>query len=478
MTKDTVRSIGLALGPVLALLMFTVTAADAPGPEAAQLSLSGRVVLAMMIWMATWWLLEAIPVAITALLPLLLLPISGVQKFGDVAVNYGHPIIFLALGGFALAAVVEKWQVHQIFANWILAIFGSSQRGLLTGFMLSSAFLSMWISNTATSIIMLPIALSLIARQTSNQKNFTPCLLLAICYACSMGGMTTLIGTTTNMFFAGYMQSEMGLEIGFLQWMMYSGPIALIMLGLIWLVLSYVIFPLTPRAGMPTDSRHVEFEAIKWNRDRLFTCAIFVAVALAWICLPLLRQIPGLKNLSMYIIAVIGLVLLFIIPAQSKPGQTLLDWPTANAKIPWGVLILIGGGLALAKAVSSFGVSEYLAFQVSSLNTLPVFLIFASIITLMVFLTELTSNVASATALTPVFASLAVALGLDPIFMIASITLAASCAFMLPVATPPNAVIFGSGEVKIQQMVKAGLVLNLSAILVISFWCYLFRMTI
>jgi len=488
LNPKTFQISGLVLGLFLALLVYIFAPAVATGidGDVHALSQNGRIILMMMTIMAVWWVLEVVPIYVTALLPLLILPITGAQSFAHTAVSYGHSIIFLALGGFVLAAALEKWNIHKKFANGVLSLVGNDPKRLIGGFMFAAAVLSMWISNTAAAIIMLPIALSVIHaddkapsvidaddKDSGHSKNFAPCLLLAICYSCSMGGMTTLIGTTTNMFFAGYMETVLGHEISFTRWMLFSGPVALIMLFLIWWLLTYVLLPVKMVSSREDQRVSYLQEPIPWTRDSIVTLCVFLLVALSWICMPLINKIPGLQHLTMYIVAILGVVLLFSIPAASQP-QGLLDWKTACEKIPWGVLLLIGGGLSLAKAFSNFGVSEYLALQVSGISVFPLIFIFLTIISLMVFLTEVTSNVASVTALTPVFAAMAFSLNIDSTVIVASITLAASCAFMLPVATPPNAVIFGSERIAMTQMVRTGFVLNIVGITVITLWCYFF----
>jgi sodium-dependent dicarboxylate transporter 2/3/5 len=470
------RNLSLAFGLVFALFIYIFIPEITTGADGSIFILSheGRVTLAMMCLMATWWILAVIPIYVTALIPLLILPITGNQSFYETTASYGHPIIFLALGGFILAAALERWDVHKKFANIILSITGNSPKRLVAGFMLASAILSMWISNTATAILMLPIALS-VSHTNEKEKNkidnFPACLLLGVCYACSIGGMSTLIGTTSNMFFAGYIESEMDHKISFIQWMIFSGPVAIIMLILSWWLLTHWLLPIGPE---PSDKKHHSKyiqDSIPWTRNSIATLLVFLFVALSWMFMPLINLIPGLQHLTMYIMAIIGIFLLFIIPSTEK-DQGLINWKTVHEKVPWGILLLIGGGLSLAKAFSKFSVTEYLVLQISDMSAFPLLFALMIIITLMVFLTEVTSNVASVTALTPIFAALGLSLGFDPILVVASITLAASCAFMLPIATPPNAVIFGSGRIQISQMIRAGFVLNIIAIIVITLWSY------
>ena len=482
MTGPTNRArasiIGLWAGPALAVLVYLLAPVEAGGAAAAvnPLSPAGRIVLALMCLMAVWWIFEAIPIYVTALVPLLVLPLTGVQSFADSAVTYGHPIIFLALSGFAIAAALERWGVHSRFAVAIVSVAGRHPRRIVAAFMIASALLSMWISNTATAILMLPVALSLIdspETRLGTNRNFAPCLLLAICYACSMGGMTTLTGTTTNMFLAGFLDSELGRPLTFATWLGFSGPIAFVMLLAIWFLLTFVLFPLRsePQASdVPAAAPDPE----PWTSGALRTACVFVCVASSWFALPLLAEIPGLQALDMYIVGVIGVLALFVLRAGGGDARPLLDWETAQRRVPWGILLLIGGGLALASAFSRFGVSEYLAQQVAGLNQLPLPLVMLAVVALMVFLTEVTTNVASLTALAPVFAAVAVTLGIEPAIIVALLALAASCAFMLPVATPPNAVVFGSERIRMAQMARAGFCFNVLAIVLITAWGWLF----
>ena len=447
----------LLAGPLLALAVYA-------GTSGAALDGEGRVVLALTAWMALWWITEAVPIAVTALLPMPVLALTGVQDFGTTSLSYGHKIIFLALSGFVLAAAVERWGIHRRVARVVLSVFGGSAGRLVAGFMIVSALLSMWISNTATCILMLPIALSVLGRDS--HPNLAPALLLGTAYACSMGGMTTLIGTTTNMFFAGYAEDSLGVPVAFLKWTAFSAPVALALGLVIWAVLTRVLFPVPGTLTAPPREA-----AEPWTAGAKGTVFVFALTALGWVFAPLLARLPGLSALSMYEVGMVALVALFVIPAGR--GERLMDWKTARSSVPWGVLFLIGGGLALAKAFTAFGVSEFLATQFASLGGLPGWALILLMVALMVFLTEVTSNVASLTALTPVLASVALAVGLPPILAVSAIALAASCAFMLPVATPPNAIAFGSDRVTMRQMVRAGVVLNLIAIPVVGLYAFL-----
>ncbi|MBL4861517.1 MAG: SLC13/DASS family transporter [Crocinitomicaceae bacterium] len=461
-------------GPVLAVLIYFMVPETLEKSDGTliELGYGGKTTAALVGWMVVWWLTEAIPLYITALLPLIVLPLSGQQSIAATSAPYGHRVIFLALGGFVLAAAIEKWHLHKKFAYFVIGLCGSEPRHIIAGFMIASAMLSMWISNVATAIIMLPVAMSIINLQdkdNADHKRFAVCLLLSICYSCSVGGMGTLIGTGPNMFFAAYMEGELQREFGFARWMGIAVPVILIFLPLMWLLLTRVLFPIS------SSAKQLVFEDVKnsepWDQGAKFTFAIFIVCALSWTFLPLIRQLPAAEHLTDTGIALIAVLFLFILPSDKGP---LLDWDYAVRKIPWGILILLGGGLCLAQAVSRFGVGELLAYQLSGLEQYPDAVIILAVVTLMVFFTEISSNIASVTALTPIFASIAVSMGLDPVKLIIPITMAASCAFMLPVATPTNTVIFGSGLVRIKDMARAGFVLNLVAILVIFIWTYFF----
>jgi len=461
-------------GPLLAILIYLLVPETLEKSDGTLLELGqgGKITSALAGWMIIWWVTDAIPLYITALLPLVVLPLSGIQSMAVTSAPYGHRLIFLALGGFMLAAALERWQLHKRFAHFVVGLCGTEPRNIVAGFMIASAMLSMWISNVATAIIMLPVAMSIINLQNNDspeRKRFAVCLLLSICYSCSVGGMGTLVGTGPNMFFAAFMEGSLQREIGFAQWMGIAVPVILIFLPLAWLLLTGPIFSIFSSQQQivfqqPSESEH-------WESGCKMTLAVFILTALCWISLPLIRQISGAVYLTDTGIALIAALLLFILP--SNKGR-LLDWDYVAGKVHWGVLLLLGGGLCLAKAISEFGVSELLAYQLSGLANYHDAVIVLAVIVLMVFLTEISSNIASVTALTPIFASIAISMGLDPVVLIIPITMAASCAFMLPVATPTNTIIFGSGMVRIKDMTRAGLILNLLAIVVIFVWVYFF----
>ncbi len=464
------RWYGLLGGPMLALLAATLVPQQFITLDGSELvlGLAGKITVALAVWMAVWWLTEAISIYATALLPLAVLPISGAQSINDAANAYAHPLIFLFLGGFILALALERWRLHRRFALFVLRLVGTQPRRLVGGFMIASAILSMWITNTATTIVMLPIALSVIAleRPDSPYKDrFALCLLLGIAYSASVGGIGTIVGTTPNMFAVSYMSTELGRNISFVQWMKIGVPLVLIFVPVIWLLLTRFIFPLPAQSA--ADDYDLDTSPEPWQRGAVLTLIIFALTALAWMTRPLLTQLPLLANLGDEGIAIIAALLLFTIPADRKQGKFLMDWDTA-VRVPWGVLLILGGGLCLAAAISANGIAELLATQLSAIGHIPPLMMTAVVVTLMIFITELTSNVATTTALVPIIAALATALGIDPLKLVVPATMAASCAFMLPVATPPNAIVFGSGLIRIPQMARAGFWLNLSGILIVT----------
>ena len=469
-----VRRVGLFSGPLVAALLYLLipeSIQDLEGSEL-QLGAAGRVTGAMTGWMAIWWMTEAIPIFITALLPAIVLPLTGAQDFFDTTAVYAHPLVFLALGGFVLALALERWSLHQRFATFVLSIVGSSPRRLVGGFMIVGATLSMWISNTAASVILLPVALSIIAANDENleyHSRFQMCLLLGTAYACSIGGMGTLIGTGTNVFLASFMESELQRDISFAGWMRLGVPLVILLLPLTWILLTRIIFPLPSK---PQKENQVPLPDLgAWSSAERRVFAVFCLAVIGWVGAPLLVRLPLLGNLSDPGVAMVCMLLLFLIPDGRDQGTALMDWDTA-VKLPWGVLLLLGGGLALAGAIEASGIGTALGVVSAGLRDVPPILIVAFSVTLMSFLTELTSNLASTATLVPVLAAMADGIGVDPLVLVIPTALAASCAFMLPVATPPNTIVFGSGMLRIPDMVRAGIWINILGILVMSLLAY------
>lgn len=467
------RWYGLVGGPILALVAALSVPAEivTTTGQALALGYPGKVTAGLAVWMACWWLTEAISIYATALLPLAILPLSGAQSVDRVAEAYAHPLIFLFLGGFIVALALERWHLHKRFALFILRLVGTEPRRLVAGFMIAAATMSMWITNTATTIVMLPIALSVLAMQpeTPWKPRFAMCLLLGVAYAASIGGIGTIVGTTPNMFAVSFLENELALSISFAHWMLIGVPLVLLFVPIVWWMMTRLLLPLPASAGK--DSADLDVSPDPWDRGAVITLVIFVLTAAAWMGRPLLVKIPAFAHLTDAGVAIISALLLFIIPENIRERRFLMDWETA-IKVPWGVLIILGGGLCLAGAISQNGVAELLALQLTAIGQVPPLAMTMLVVTLMIFLTELTSNLATTTALIPIIAAIASALGMDPLKLIIPATLAASCAFMLPVATPPNAIVFGSGLISIPAMARTGFWLNVAGILTVSLLCY------
>lgn len=463
------RLVALLGGPLLAALVYWLVPEQATGLDGTPLVLgtAGRLTAALAVWMAMWWLTEAVSIYATALLPLALLPLGGTTDMNVTAQAYAHPLIFLFMGGFILALALEKWHLHRRFALAVLRLVGTKPATLVGGFMFVAATLSMWITNTATTLVMLPILMSIIQlldKDAPNRENFSLCLLLGVAYSASIGGIGTIVGTVPNMFTVSFIQKELGTEISFARWMTFGLPVVIIFIPLAWWLLTRWIYPPGEKA---IDGAILQEPPEPWSLGAKMTLVIFLLTAACWIGRPLLVKLPMLAGLTDTGIAIIAALLLFTLPVNLREREFLIDWDTA-LKLPWGILLLFGGGLALAGAIRSSGVGELLAAQLAGFHDVPPLVLTMLVVTLIIFLTELTSNTATTTALVPIFAVMAEGLGIDPLPIIIPATIAASCAFMLPVATPPNAIVFGSNLIRIPQMAKAGFWLNICGILVIS----------
>ena len=474
-TKEyrTSQRLGLVLGGVLFVALLLV-----PAPEA--LGVPGWRTAAVALLMSVWWMTEAIPIPATALLPLGLFPILGVLTPSGASTPYANEQIFLFMGGFLMAVTMEKWGLHKRIALRIMAFVGTAPNRLVLGFMLATAFLSMWISNTATAAMMLPIAIAVgemfRPQDQEGPYEFGIALMLGMAYAASIGGVATLIGTPPNAILAAAASEILDIEIGFFQWMGVGLPLVMVMLPLTWILLTRFLYPPGRLSGDADRIIAAETAALgAASKGEKITGAVFVLTALAWV----LRSektiegvtIPGLQtwapNIGDATIAMTAAAVLFIIPVNWRQGEFTLDWPTAR-RIPWGVLVLFGGGLSLARAMDESGLAAWIGGAVAALGAVPTVLIVAFVATLVVFLTEVTSNTATATMAMPIMAGAATGLGMNPLEVMGAAALAASMAFMLPVATPPNAIVFGSGYITIPQMSRAGLVLNLCAIVLIT----------
>lgn len=456
---------GLFAGIVLFAVMFF-----SPPPEG--LSPEGWQTAAVALLMAAWWITEALPIPVTALVPVVALPLLDITTIEEATTPYANPLIFLFMGGFVIALAMEKWDLHRRIALNIVDYIGASPHNIIIGFILASAFLSMWVSNTATALMMLPIALSILAlvenrKDSSGTLNFELVLVLSIAYSCNIGGMGTIIGTPPNALLAGFMSENYGFEIGFAQWMMIGVPLMLVGLPLLYFLLARVIYPIKleelPGGRELVDRQLADLGAIS-NAEKKVAW-VFVCTALLWIFRPLLTDFfPGLSDAG---IAILAAVSLFVIPVNFREGKFVLSW-SDTANLPWGVLILFGGGLSLASAISSTGLAEWIGGGVGVLENWPIFLLVGLAVLLIVFLTEITSNTATTAAFLPILASVAIGIGESPLLLAVPAALGASCAFMLPVATPPNAIVYGSGKITIPQMSKAGFWLNIIFIVILT----------
>ncbi len=460
-----------------------------------------KSVTALTVLMAVWWIGEAIPLPATALLPLVVLPVLGVSKINEVAPNYASKVIFLFMGGFMIAAAMMKWNLHRRLALIIVNAIGTSPKKIVLGFMVATAFLSMWISNTATTMMMMPIGLSIILhvvavgeelKKSGKLKNvdfragrfkFGTALMLGIAYAASIGGVATIIGTPPNAVFVGTLPKLFpnAPEVTFTDWLAIGFPIAWIMLFITWFVLVYVLN--RPEIDeIPGGKELIRKELEKlgpWSRGEKIVLAVFVLTALAWINSKPKNiagfVIPGISSylpfVNDYVIAMLSAIALFLIPVNLKEGEFALDWDHAK-DIPWGILLLFGGGIALSKAFTTSGLANWIAEQLLFLKGAPTILVVFAVVTLVIFLTEMTSNTAIATLMMPIMAGFALAMGEDPRAFMIPATIAASFAFMLPVATPPNAIVFGTGYVTVPQMARNGFLLNVIGILLVTLLCY------
>jgi len=487
-----VARVGRVAGPLLALAAylampdsFTTGVGDV-----VQLGQPGRATAAIGVLMAVWWMTEAIEISATALLPLALLPLLQATSIDEAAAPYANPLIFLFLGGFLLALSMQRWGLERRIALIALRFVGTEPRRVVGGFMLLTAVFSMWVSNTATVAMMLPVALSvidaavpggrdtLLSTEPRPGRNFSRSLLLGIAVSASIGGVGTLIGTPPNLFLASFARESLGVEISFVAWLGIGLPIVAVFLPLAWLLLTRVLFPPDVDAARleAVFSDEASEAAGPMSTGEWATLVVFSTTAVAWVTRPLLEDLTiagsqPLAGLTDAGIAVLAGLALFIIPVDARRGEFVMDWATAR-KVPWGILILFGGGLSLAAAIDATGVAEYLGTQAEGLDVLPPLLIVAAITAGVVFLTELTSNTATAAALIPIFAAIAPGLGLDPLALAVPTAISASLAFMLPVATPPNAIVFGSGFVQLPDMMRVGLRLNVASVVIVTVATY------
>ncbi len=462
------QRIGLILGPSLFLLLLVLPTPEGMQPE-------GMRVAAVTALMAVFWITEAIPIPATALMPIALFPLLGVNTAAEVTASYSNHLIYLFMGGFIIAMAIEKWGLHKRIALHTIRFIGVTPNRVILGFMLATAFLSCWISNTATAMLMVTIGMAVLHQMLGQndehdaaQRNFAIALMLGIAYAASIGGVATLIGTPPNAILAGVVEKQYGYTIGFAEWMMFAAPLSMVMLAFTWFYLTRIAFR-SNMTELPGGKAviHEQLKALgKMTHQEQRVLAVFLFVVSAWLFRGLL-DIDALKNVKDSTVAIFGALLLFVIPSDLKKGEFLLDWQTA-VRIPWDIIILFGGGFALAEGFSASGLTGWLGGQLSLLHDVNLIAMILIVVLMVVFLTEVTSNTATASLLLPVMAGFAMAADVPVLMLMGATALAASFAFMLPVATPPNAIVFASRMVTIPQMAKAGIWLNIVGTVMIT----------
>ncbi len=487
--------VGLAVGLLLAVLVYAVMPADVDH--------AARLTAATAVLMGIWWMTEAIPIPATALLPLLIFPVLVDDvDINDVGASYGNNIIFLFMGGFLLALAMQRWNLHRRIALLTVNAMGTKPTMVIAGFMIATGFLSMWVSNTATAVMMIPIGVSVLvlvldigkkagavldadadadadanANANANatiteaviKSNFGTAMMLGIAYAASIGSLGTIIGTPPNTLLVGYLEGQ-GITIGFLEWMIAGVPLAVVLLFIAWFLLTHVLFK--PEIDdIPGGKQLIkgELDALgKMSQGEIRVAIIFCLAAASWVAVPLIFDAPPISDTG---IAMTAAILLFLMPSGGKKGVRLIDWETA-VKLPWGVLLLFGGGLALSAQFQSSGLTDWIGSVAAGLDTIPVVLLIVVATTAIIFLTEITSNTATAATFLPVAGGVAMGMDIDLLVLTIPVALAATCAFMLPVATPPNAVSYASGYITIGQMMRGGLWLNLISIALITLAAY------
>jgi sodium-dependent dicarboxylate transporter 2/3/5 len=467
----TKKNLGIILGPLCFIFILQFL-----HPEG--LNDNAKAVLAITSWVAIWWISESVSMAITSLLPIVLFPLCGVLSLEDTTASYGHKYIYLFLGGFILAIAIEKWHLHKRIALNIIKIIGTDINQIILGFMIATAFMSMWISNTATTVMILPVAIAIVSQLNDNPNTvvnenikFGKVMMLAVAYSASIGGMATLIGTPTNLIFAGVIEKTFQTEVTFMQWFIFALPFSVVLLFICWLYLTKVAFKFEqtkfPGGKQEVNKQLKELGKLTKNEKRVLM--VFCLTVFAWITRSFLL-VDLLPKLDDTIIAIASAVALFVIPSDHK-GKNLMEWEDA-VKLPWGILLLFGCGMALAMAFDNSGLATWIGEKLHLLDGVSTFLILLVIVAAVNFLTEITSNVATTAMLLPVLIPLAVTVNVDPYLLLVGATIAASCAFMLPVATPPNAIVFAAGYLKINDMVKNGFWLNIISIILLTLFVY------
>ena len=464
------KKLGLFIAPILYLIIVNLPFEI--------VSEKGDAVIAVAIWMVVWWITEAVSISVTALLPLVLFPILGIMEIGDVGANYGSPIIFLFFGGFVLALALEKVNLHKRIALNIIKITGTTPNKVVLGFMIATASLSMWISNTATAVVMLPIAMSVIGLLvndddgfTKSDQNFALSVMLGIAFAANAGGIATVIGTPPNSVLIGLLENEYNMEISFVKWMLIGVPFSTLLIWIIYLVLVKWMYPsgtLKLTASKDIIQQEIDKLGPLAGKEKM-VLAIFGITVFLWIFRTVINGFLPQLQLNDTIISMMAAVAMFAIPYNFKKGDFIIQWDDTR-NLAWGILILFGGGLALAQGMSVSGIVDMVSSAIAD-SEISILFTAVLLITLMLFMTELMSNVALTAVLIPVVAGIAIGLDIPMLYLLIPVTIASSCAFMLPMATPPNAIVFASGYIKVHQMARAGVILNLIsvALLVLMF---------
>lgn len=459
----TIKWSALFGGVILSLIVFVIMPDSAGDPA--------RMTAAVGVLMGCWWITEAIPIPITSMLPLVLFPMAGLAGLSDIATSYANDTVFLFLGGFILALGLERWNLHKRIALNIVLLVGTRPSRLVAGFMIATALLSMWVSNTATAMMMIPMAMSVVALTKDSLGNgkdaskFGVSLVLGVMYAATVGAFGTMLGSPTNLVFVGYVRDTLGLEFTFLDWMIMGVPLMIVMVVTGWIVLTKFMWK--PEVDDLPGGRELfqgQLTALgKMSLGEKLMGAVFVTTALSWVFVPILFEDTWASDA---VIAMLAAMSLFILPSRPREGVTLMTWGAAT-NLPWGVLLLFGGGLALSSQITASGLSVWIGDQMGLMAGVPEWLFLVFVVAVLLFLTEFTSSLATAAAFVPVVGSIAVGLGYDPVLLAAGAAMACLCAFMLPVGTPPNAVAFSTGAVSIVNMAKTGIWMNLVSIIAV-----------
>ncbi len=473
-TTKSIKIFPLILGPCFFIFMDSMTPIE-PFSETAW------HVMSVAGWMIIWWVTEAIPIFVTAILPMVMFPLLNVFTIKEATSHYAHPIIFLFLGGFLIALGIEHRNLHRRIALNLVRLTGTHPNGIILGFMLATAFISMWISNTATTVMMLPIALSVVNLLAKEKKElveksfnrFALGLMLGIAYAANIGGAITIIGTPPNVVSIGFIHDLLNREISFSEWLVVGLPVGAVLIALTYLLITKVIYPSRIKSFAASEKLFDDnIEALgKFSKPEILVSIVFVTTAILWILRQPLNNLIGTNSLNDTIIAMAGGMLMFIIPVNIKKGEFLVPWEETK-QLPWGILILFGGGMCLAKGMETAGLVQLIGESIAAQGTINLWLLALILTSIMLFMTELMSNIALATIFIPVVIGIAQGFNYDPLVLVIPATMSASYAFMMPISTPPNAIVFSSGHIRIKEMMRIGIFLNLLSIAVLMLAAY------